>query len=118
MFPLFAAGGLGLLGSELLIFVGAIWDIQWHQDVGPDTFFTAPHLLIYSGALFAGLSCLAVVLACTWRTRQPDASNDPAIIPILRRTFWAPPGLILAGLGASPSGCSPATTPWASPPSW
>jgi hypothetical protein len=100
-FPLFAAGGLGLLGSELLIFAGTIWDIQWHQDVGPDTFFTVPHLLIYSGATFAGLSCLAVVLACTRRARQPDASNDPAVIPILRRTFWAPPGFILAGLGAS-----------------
>lgn len=100
-FSLFAAGGLGLLGGELLIFAGTIWDIQWHQDVGPDTVFTAPHLLIYSGALFAGLSCLAVVLACTRRARQPDASSDPAVIPILRRTFWAPPGFVLGGLGAS-----------------
>jgi hypothetical protein len=100
-FPLFAVGGLGLLGSELLVFLGTIWDTQWHQDVGPDTFFTAPHLFIYSGATFAGLSCLAVVLACTWRTRQPGATKDPAVIPILRRTFWAPPGFILGGLGAT-----------------
>lgn len=99
--PLFAAGGLGLLASELLIFAGTIWDIQWHQDVGPDTFFTAPHLLVYSGAVFAGLSCLAVVLACTWRARQPGAPSDPAVVPILRRTFWAPPGFILGGIGAS-----------------
>jgi hypothetical protein len=99
--PLFAAGGLGLLASELLIFAGTIWDIQWHQDVGPDTFFTAPHLLVYSGAMFAGLSCLAVVLACTWRARQPGAPSDPAVVPILRRTFWAPPGFILGGIGAS-----------------
>jgi hypothetical protein len=51
--------------------------------------------------MFAGLSCLAVVLACTWRARQPGAPSDPAVVPILRRTFWAPPGFILGGIGAS-----------------
>jgi hypothetical protein len=100
-FPLFAAGALGLLCGELLIFFGTAWDIQWHVDVGPDTFFTAPHLLIYSGVVLDGITCLAVVLASTYRARQPDIPSDPAALPILRRTFWAPVGFVLGGTGAA-----------------
>jgi len=100
-FPLFAAGSLGLLCGELLIFFGSAWDIQWHVDVGPDTFLTAPHLLIYSGAVLDGITCLAVVLASTFRTRQPDIPTDPAVVPILWRTFWAPVGFVLGGTGAA-----------------
>ena len=29
-----------LMGATLLSLVGSTWDIQWHADVGPDTFFT------------------------------------------------------------------------------
>jgi hypothetical protein len=98
---LLAVGGLGLLLSELLVFLGSNWDIQWHQDVGPDTFFTAPHVLIYAGAAFAGLTCLTVVLVCTWRVRQQKAARDPALIPILGGAFWAPVGFVLGGTGAA-----------------
>ena len=27
--------------------VGGIWDISWHKSIGRDTFWTAPHMLIY-----------------------------------------------------------------------
>lgn len=96
-----AAGGLGVLCGELLIFLGTAWDIQWHVDVGPDTFFTAPHLLIYTGAALTGLVSLAVVLASTYRTRQPGLPTDPAVVPLLWRTFWAPAGFVLSGTGAA-----------------
>lgn len=96
-----AAGGLGVLCGELLIFLGTSWDIQWHVDVGPDTFFTAPHLLIYTGAALTGLVSLAVVLAATYRTRQPGLPTDPAFVPLLWRTFWAPAGFVLSGTGAA-----------------
>lgn len=52
----------GLLLGALLYVLGALWDIQWHVDVGPDTFFTAPHTLLYSGMTIAGVVALVSVL--------------------------------------------------------
>lgn len=96
---LFLLGGLGLLLSALSGFLGGIWDIQWHEDVGPDTFFTAPHLLLYAGAAGAGLTSLVVTLVGTWRVRGGTAP-DPALVSLLRRTFWAPLGFVVAGTGS------------------
>ena len=58
-----------LLGSAST-FVGLAWDLQWHNDVGPDTFYTLPHLFIYAGAAVSGLVSLAVVLAATGAVRS------------------------------------------------
>lgn len=92
-------GGLALLLSALSAMFGGIWDIQWHVDVGPDTFLTAPHLFLYAGAAGAGLASLAVTLLSTWQVRQ-GVAPDPALVPLLRRTFWAPIGFIVAGIGS------------------
>jgi hypothetical protein len=96
---LFRLGALGLLLSALSGFLGGVWDIQWHEDVGPDTFFTTPHLLLYLGAAGAGLTSLVVTLVSTWWVRH-GADPDPALVPLLRRTFWAPLGFVVAGSGA------------------
>ena len=55
----------GFLVGVFLSFLGFCWDIQWHTDVGPDTFFTAPHLVLYAGVAIAGLTSLAMVLLTT-----------------------------------------------------
>ncbi|MGL4338921.1 MAG: hypothetical protein ACRCSP_00645 [Rhodoglobus sp.] len=55
------AAWLMALGSFLGL-VGFAWDMQWHSEVGPDTFFTVPHLFIYSGSALTGLVCLVVSL--------------------------------------------------------
>jgi hypothetical protein len=39
--------GFGLLLGACFYILGGSWDIQWHADVGPDTFFTAPHSMLY-----------------------------------------------------------------------
>jgi hypothetical protein len=96
---LFRLGALGLLLSALSGYLGGVWDIQWHEDVGPDTFFTAPHLLLYLGAAGAGLTSLMVTLVSTWWVRR-GAEPDPALVPLLRQTFWAPLGFVVAGSGA------------------
>jgi hypothetical protein len=85
-----------LLGYVLLIF-GLAWDAQWHIDVGPDTFFTAPHLLLYSGPAIYGLSCLAVVLLTTWG--RPEPSDRPAVAVL--RVFRAPVTFLVGGIGAA-----------------
>lgn len=46
--------------------VGGIWDISWHKSIGRDTFWTAPHMLIYLCGILAGISCGYLILAGTF----------------------------------------------------
>lgn len=93
-----------VLGGTLLSLVGLTWDIQWHSDVGPDTFFTMPHLFLYAGSALSGLASLVVVLMTT-----ADAKRDRAVDPIVGgravgvfgRTFAAPVGYLISGTGAA-----------------
>lgn len=93
-----------LLAGTLLGQVGATWDIQWHTDVGPDTFFTLPHLFLYSGAAISGLASLAVVLITTaaQRAGRPvDQTVGGRAVGVFGRTFAAPVGYLVAGVGAA-----------------
>jgi hypothetical protein len=85
---------LALLGI-FLTFFGLTWDIQWHADVGPDTFWTVPHLFVYAGSAITGFACLTTVLLST-ALRTPRAD----FIPVLGGRFRAPLGFIVAGFGA------------------
>ncbi|GAA1670904.1 hypothetical protein GCM10009733_080290 [Nonomuraea maheshkhaliensis] len=93
-----------LLGGTLLSLAGLVWDIQWHYDVGPDTFFTLPHLLLYAGSAVAGVASLVVVLAATAADRA-GRPVDPAVggvaVGVFGRTFAAPLGYLVAGVGAA-----------------
>ncbi|MGL4609188.1 MAG: hypothetical protein ACRCYY_05805 [Trueperaceae bacterium] len=51
--------------SVLCLRFGSAWDVNWHNDVGPDTFFTLPHVFICSGVAIAGITCLVTVLYST-----------------------------------------------------
>ncbi|WP_283137008.1 hypothetical protein [Rhizohabitans arisaemae] len=94
---------LVLLGA-MLSFSGLSWDVQWHIDVGPDTFFTLPHLVLYAGSALAGLASLAVVLATT-AARRADRPVDEAVggraVPVFGRLFSAPVGYLVSGTGAA-----------------
>lgn len=57
--------GIPLILGIALSFLGVAFDAQWHTDVGPDTFFTLPHLIWYSAIATAGLTSLFVVLYST-----------------------------------------------------
>ncbi|MBI3327635.1 MAG: hypothetical protein HYZ81_13160 [Nitrospinae bacterium] len=86
---------LGLLAS-LLMMVGGIWDISWHRTIGRDTFWSPPHLFIYSGVSMMGLACVAVVgRAMVAHKTGPRA--DPTLVEL-----WglrAPLGFAIAGFG-------------------
>src|SRR6201996_1516852 len=41
--------------AALLTMVGVLWDISWHRTIGRDKFLSPPHILIYLGAIFAGV---------------------------------------------------------------
>ena len=92
--------GVPMLLGVLLSFLGFAWDVQWHVDVGPDTFFTAPHLVLYSGIALTGLVCLAVTLVTTAAARRGDRSAMGGTVPILRGAYRAPLGYLIGGFGA------------------
>ncbi|MGI5499921.1 hypothetical protein [Lentzea sp. CA-135723] len=93
-----------VLGGTLLSLIGLTWDIQWHSDVGPDTFFTMPHLFLYAGSAISGLASLAVVLLTTANARR-EKEIDPLVggraVGVFGRTFSAPVGYLVSGIGAA-----------------
>ncbi len=87
--------------ASFLFLVGIAWDIQWHADVGPDTFWTAPHTTFYSAVAVAGMVSLVVGLASTLKYRRKEAGvTDETTTPWLG-LFRAPVGFIVAGLGSA-----------------
>ncbi|GAB2703195.1 hypothetical protein [Nocardia thraciensis] len=93
-----------LLLAAITWAVGATWDIQWHSDVGPDTFFTVPHLFIYASAAISGFTGLTVILATTSagrRGRSVDRALGGPGIGVFGRTFTAPLGYLVTSLGAA-----------------
>lgn len=88
----------GFLGGVVLALLGFAWDVQWHTDVGPDTFFTAPHLVLYSGIAISGITCLGMVLFTTALTRRGAAIPGTTTLP--GGYFRGPLGYIVGGFGA------------------
>ncbi|MFB9905704.1 hypothetical protein ACFFQA_17360 [Allokutzneria oryzae] len=92
-----------LLGALLSLF-GLSWDVQWHIDVGPDTFFTLPHLFLYAGSALTGLTALTVVLRTTAAERA-GREVDPAVggraVGVFGRTFAAPIAYLVTGTSAA-----------------
>lgn len=98
------AGAMTVLLGTLLTTFGLSFDIQWHVDVGPDTFFTLSHLMLYAGSALAGLASLAVVLYATAMQRRgtpvPRSFGGPPI-RVFGALFSAPLGYLVAGAGAA-----------------
>jgi hypothetical protein len=57
------------LGSSLLAAFGVHWDIAWHRSIGRDSFWTAPHVAIYSAAVLAAVAALARIIPATFGRR-------------------------------------------------
>ncbi|MBS1606945.1 MAG: hypothetical protein JST42_30095, partial [Bacteroidetes bacterium] len=63
--------------AALLTIIGVLWDISWHKSIGRDKFLSPPHILIYLGAIFAGLFSGLQVL---WNSFcRPAASKEMLI---------------------------------------
>jgi hypothetical protein len=89
-----------LIAGKLLGAWGLTWDIQWHLRIGRDTFWIAPHLMMYGGVT-AGLLVSAAVLALdTARARRPTRpAGAPATLTILGLTSTR--GIHLAAWGVT-----------------
>ena len=75
--------------SSLCVVVGLLWDIMWHMSIGRDGLLSAPHLVIYVGAIVSGLFSGYQILSLTFRRNHPDR---PASVK-----FW---GVFYGSLGA------------------
>lgn len=52
--------------SVVCAIFGVQWDIAWHRSIGRDTFWSPPHMMIYLGAVLAGLACGYQILTLTF----------------------------------------------------
>jgi len=86
---------LGLVFALLGVSVGAGWDRRWHVENVFDSFFSPPHLFIYS---MVGLTMLTVA-SIVFRPRLRTAFGDGIALP--GAPFPVPPALLFlcGGLG-------------------
>ena len=114
----------GALAAKVVSAWGLAWDIQWHMTIGRDTFWIAPHLMIY-GSVVAGLALGWGVLAYEWwrgilSTRGFRLAALGLLLVVLAApiddlwhrlfgldvTLWSPPHLLaLFGSAVSTVGC-------------
>jgi len=55
-----------VLVSSTAILIGIEWDISWHESIGRDSFWSAPHMVIYFGGILCGLTCAWMVFQQTF----------------------------------------------------
>lgn len=75
--------------SSLCIVWGLLWDIMWHMSIGRDGLFAPPHLLMYIGAVVAGLFSGIKILQLTFAKKNTERTHSVR--------FW---GIFYGSLGA------------------
>lgn len=75
--------------ASFCIIMGLLWDIMWHMSIGRDGLFSAPHVVMYTGALVSGLFSGYQILSLTFRKSHPDRVKSVK--------FW---GIFHGSLGA------------------
>ncbi len=82
--------------AALLTVVGVLWDISWHRSIGRDKFLSPPHMLIYLGAIFAGLFSGLQVLWNSIKRRETSRATEIRVWGI----FYSPLGSLFCIWGA------------------
>ncbi len=62
--------------ASLFTIIGILWDISWHRSIGRDKFLSPPHILIYLGAIFAGLFSGIQVLYNSFYRKEISRQTD------------------------------------------
>src|SRR4051794_4837816 len=75
--------------ASIFTVTGILWDISWHTSIGRDKLLSPPHLLVYLGAVFAGLFSGVQVL---WNTFKASPEVKKGLVKI-----W---GFFYSSLGA------------------
>ena len=56
---------------------GGVWDISWHESIGRDTFWTAPHLFIHFGGILAGAASAWLIFHLTFSGSPAECAGAP-----------------------------------------
>src|SRR5438067_8680603 len=83
---------VGLVGT-LLSWFGSGWDVSWHRIFGRDTFWSTPHLFIYTGVALWGFA--ALIATVTAMAGRPIRGRALVLGPLRAEL-----GLALIGIGA------------------
>ena len=91
-----------LLGGKLLAAWGLTWDIQWHLRIGRDSFWIAPHLMLYAGVVAGFIAAVTVLLLDSIRRNgaTPPAAVTVAGLTSTRGVHLAARGVLLLLLAA------------------
>ena len=74
--PLYRATAWVLVGGKLLGAWGLTWDIQWHLQIGRDSFWIPPHLMMYGGVTAGLIVTFALLALETARARRRPPGPD------------------------------------------
>jgi hypothetical protein len=83
---------VGLIGT-LLSWFGSGWDVSWHRIFGRDTFWSTPHLFIYTGVALWGVA--ALIATGTAMAGRPIRGRALVVGPLRAEL-----GIALIGVGA------------------
>ena len=83
---------VGLVGT-LLSWFGSGWDVSWHRIFGRDTFWSTPHLFIYTGVALWGVA--ALIATATAMAGRPIRGRALVVGPLRAEL-----GIALIGVGA------------------
>lgn len=93
-----AMGWLALVLWTVAI-IGIDWDVQWHELIGRDGFWTPPHWMFYSFVTATGLVCLIEVLIETFMFHRKQSGVNAHTTTSVLFFFHGPVGFALAGFG-------------------
>jgi hypothetical protein len=87
--------------AAFLGLLGASWDIQWHAAVGPDSFLTPSHGVLYLSRILLGFVALYVLILTTLKYRKGVPGVSSVTTTPWFKVLHAPVGFIIAGLGVA-----------------
>lgn len=82
--------------SSFCVVMGLLWDIMWHMSIGRDGLFAPPHVVIYVGAVVAGLFSAYRILNLTLTKNHPGR----AVAVPFWGVFYGPLGAMFCVWGA------------------
>lgn len=75
--------------ASICIIIGLIWDISWHTSIGRDGLLSPPHLVIYVGAVVAGIFSGFKVLKITFAGSAAELASTVKFWGIFRGSLGA-----------------------------
>ncbi len=82
--------------ASFCVVMGLLWDIMWHMSIGRDGLLAPPHVVIYVGAIVAGLFSAYQILNLTFRKNHPGR----AVAVPFWGVFYGPLGAMFCVWGA------------------